>query len=87
MINSLSISDLIAELEELAETLGEDTPVMASCDYGDHCHTEQLINIESVTFVVPGKTAYSESGLCYPSEDDLENQPEEEQKVIVLRYV
>jgi len=99
MINSLSIHDLIETLQELAEEHGEDTQVMASCDYGDICHTEQLINIESIEVIVPGTSAYSLSGLCYPDEEDLEddfegtggeidpNDFEEEQKVVVLRYI
>lgn len=83
----MNISDLINELQEILEEEG-DLNVMSSSDYGDHANTEQLNNIEEIIAVVPGKSAYSGTGLCFPRgyEDDDREEIYGEEKVVVLRY-
>ncbi len=87
--NSMTIYDLIESLQEMAEEYGEDTIVVASSDYGDHSHTEQLIEITEVSAVNPVRGAYSHSGYIYPTRDPEEygNKHVEEAPVIVLRGV
>lgn len=91
--NTLSLYDLITSLEELREEHGDDILVVASSDYGDMTHTEQLIEIGEPELCVPVKTAYSCSGYAFPDEEeddefmDDDDYREEPQKVIVLRMV
>lgn len=81
MLNTLTIQDLISTLQEFAEEFGDDTLVVASCDYGDYHHTEQLIEIEEIIPNDPIKSAYSRSGYAFNDEEyEYGNKP-----VIVLR--
>lgn len=82
----MTLYDLISELEDLRDEHGDDILVVASCDYGDIGHTEQLIEITMVETVNPQSSAYSKSGWCYPDNVDDE-KVDQENEVIVLRGV
>ena len=82
--NTLSIHDLISMLEDLKEQYGEDTLVVASSDYGDHSHTEQLVEITDVSVTNPVKSGYSQSGWAFGDEEDFDD---EKPFVVVLKGV
>ncbi|RJQ30290.1 hypothetical protein C4565_00465 [Candidatus Parcubacteria bacterium] len=75
-------------VEKLIQLLSEMNPelkVAFVCDYGDHCHTQQVLPIQEVDSVVESgikETAYSTSGLGL-----CRNESEEEigNDVILLR--
>ena len=80
----MKLHDLINELQDLQQEYGEEEiEVMSSSDYGDHCNTEQLNNINSIEICVPKKTAYSDTGLAFREDDEPD---EEGEKVMVLRF-
>lgn len=86
-------------LDELSH-MPPDARVMFSCDYGDHCHTEQLLPVGNTTEFDPDeqkiyKTAYSNSGLAVSDideEDDdfhaassgFSKEPSDEVAVVIL---
>jgi len=82
------LSELIYNLEQKLEEHG-DIKVMSTSDYGDHCHTEQMVEIKSVKVTKPIDSAYSESGWAFPDDRDLEDiRPDRigEDEVLGLRY-
>ena len=98
--NSLTLNDLIETLTELRDQILEeggddDILVVSSSDYGDHCHTEQLVEIISVELNRPTKSAYSQSRWAFrnPPKGSFEGTGgeidpedfEDIEKVIVLR--
>jgi CRISPR/Cas system-associated protein Cas10 (large subunit of type III CRISPR-Cas system) len=65
--NTLSLQEVIDELEELKEEYGPDAQVVFGCDYGDICHTQQALQINQVEAVNANKiaeSAYSNSGFA-----------------------
>jgi len=100
--NSLTLHDLISALEEIRDNLifegkDDDILVVSSSDYGDHCHTEQLVEISEVVINRPTKNAYSQSGWAfrYPPKEFFEGSGgeidpedfEDIEQVIVLRGI
>lgn len=87
----MQLSTLISELQDILEEEG-DLEVMTSSDYGDYSHTEQLNDIEEINECYPEESAYSRSGLAFPSGDEDDDEEENydkngnKEKVIVLRY-
>lgn len=65
------------KLTELIETLQDqlaengDLEVMTSSNYGDYCRTEQLNEIQEIEVCQPIDSAYSHTGLAYPSFEDV----------------
>lgn len=72
----MTITELISELQDALEIHG-DIEVMTSSDYGDICHTEQLDHIRSICSCRPKESAYSQSGLAYPSAEDDDSDGDE----------
>jgi len=69
----MTLEDLKSEIDELVRVYGEDIlkkPVFSSCDYGDYCHTQQLIRLESPRVALSYETAYSVSRLAVKDEND-----------------
>jgi hypothetical protein len=67
----LTLGEVKEMIEDLVRLHGEDVLEMDAygvSDYGDHCHTQQLIPLDEPQIVQPRKTAYSESGLALPTE-------------------
>ena len=88
----MTITDLISELQDALENYG-DIEVMTSSNYGDYHRTEQLNEIAEVMTCQPAETAYSGTGLAFPSFDDTMEEDEDEgekrretPEVLVLRY-
>ena len=83
--NTITIGDLISELECLASELisGEETPVYVGADYGDICHTIQALRVIDIKEerLAEGR-GYSRSGLAVAGEEQ-ENVLSNE-KVIVI---
>ena len=96
----MRLSELIEDLKfQLAEN--GDMEVMTSSNYGDYHNTEQLDEIAEITPCIPVESAYSHTGLTYPSDQDREDEEEEfsdpevqrrykekteKEPVLVLRY-
>lgn len=66
----MTLRELIEQLEDLRDSQGADNlEVMASYDYGDHCHTQALTVLNGGAEIVrPQKSAYSRSGLALPTQ-------------------
>ena len=88
-MRGITLGELKEMIEDLERTEGDEVTemrVMASHDYGDHCHTEALIDLNRVEVVNAGETAYSDSGLCIRDNDEDENEDDEGKKVVALRW-
>jgi hypothetical protein len=82
---SITAGQLLEDLQYFLECNPDaaDKPIYASCDYGDYGHTQQLIELSgNMLEVVPKKTAYSQSGLAMPRDD--EEMDDEGNEVIVI---
>lgn len=82
--NTLTLQELIDTLENLKEQHGEDIKVVASCDYGDYHHTEQLIQVCEVEVVKPEKSAYSRSGYAFPRNGGDEHEGDSGVELVVV---
>ena len=85
---SMTVGELIAALR-LCEP---DDTVMFVCDYGDRCHTEQLLPIYSAMKLNDGEhireTGYSTSGVGLFDDDDDDDEDDDEddvRSVVILR--
>jgi len=76
---SINLSLLLSELQG---SISEDVIMIASCNYGDHCSTQQVIPLTGVEIGYVRESAYSNSGFKIIENDD-ERQPDD-QKVIIL---
>ena len=67
-----TLYELIALLKRRVEDNPElgNLPVYAVSDYGDHSHTQQLLELNEVDEIQVTETAYSDSGLAVAGEDD-----------------
>jgi hypothetical protein len=83
----MKTSELIEALQDSLSENG-DLEVMTSSNYGDYYKTEQLDNIENIQCCIPVKSAYSGTGMAFPTDDeDEDDTPEDEgEMVLVLRY-
>lgn len=91
----MRLSQLIEELQYQLTENG-DLEVMTSSNYGDYHNTEQLDEIAEITTCEPIESAYSHSGLAYPSDQDYEDDYHDDEyyekigqcreQVLVLRY-
>ena len=87
--SAMTVADLIAELQ----TFPDDALVCFACDYGDICHTQQCLPIESIDELGPddflAESAYSNSGIAIESrdEDDEDDDTDdcEGPDVVILR--
>jgi len=75
----MTVRDLMEELEGM----DPDSAVVFTCDYGDHCHTQQALPVESVDQVYGSdfrESAYSKSGIAIVQDDreDYGEVPEDE---------
>jgi hypothetical protein len=86
MYATYSISDLIHELQNLKEELG-DVGVLISSDYGDRCHTEQVLEINSVDASLIQKSAYSNSGFSISDDEITPEDIDNCNAFIILRGV
>jgi rRNA maturation endonuclease Nob1 len=69
------LKEMLEDLERMHGNRIEDfyeLEVYASCDYGDHCHTQQLVEINEPRIIIPRETAYSETRMAVPTCDDEE---------------
>jgi hypothetical protein len=71
----MTVADLIAALVDFDPK----AEVMLTSDYGDHCHTEQALEIEDVEEVALEKSGYSATGWAVPSDEEDEDDDEEEE--------
>jgi hypothetical protein len=62
------------------EELGE-TEIRITSDYGDHCHTEQVLKVQEVDIAYACRSAYSDSGEAID-----ENEEEESKPIVALRF-
>ena len=79
--NALTVAELIEYLQDMPE----DARVMFTCDYGDYCHTQQLLPVASVGLPqesdwVIRESAYSQSGLAIEpvAEDEFDESDSED---------
>ncbi len=82
----MTLGDLKERIEEMLES-DPDTVnlnVYAVCDYGDRCHTKQLIKLHDPVVSKPYKTSYSATGLAVRDEEDGENGEAGGGKVVVF---
>ena len=89
----MRLTELIEELQyQLAEN--GDLEVMTSSNYGDYHRTEQLDDIQAIEVCQPIDSAYSHTGLAFPTNDDIDEEDDdrverrrtEKEPVLVLRY-
>jgi hypothetical protein len=84
----MTLRDLFDAIEDLRrenpDTDVDGMEVYVSCDYGDHSHTQQLVGIGDPRIIKPRKTAYSETGLALPHEDEEGEEHGSGDEVIVL---
>ena len=86
----MRLGDLKDEITRLeAEFAGSNIDVLelevyAEYDYGDHCHTRALINFEEASVITPRETAYSDSRIGMPHDDDSFEMDDNETKVVAL---
>lgn len=84
--NALTVAQLIEALQEC----NPEAKVVFTCDYGDHCHTQQALPLEEVRDLDfcerLENSAYSQSGLALCEYDPLdEGEPSKPQLVVVLK--
>jgi hypothetical protein len=68
----MTLAELKSHIEDMVRIYGEailQKPVFASCDYGDYCHTQQLVPLENPRVALSYETAYSCSRLAVHDED------------------
>lgn len=84
-LKSLTVRELIDELEMMPD----DAVVVLTSDYGDHCHTEQALRIDSVEeLTILKRGAYSASGWVVNDEEPEEDDEPEDRptlQVVALR--
>lgn len=74
------------------ESLDGDDPVFFTCDYGDHCHTEQALPVGEILDAESSDmrtTAYSHSGIClvencYEEDGPLDLEVDHEPRTVVI---
>jgi hypothetical protein len=87
----MTVADLIEELK----TFEPDARVVFTCDYGDMCHTQQALPVESINRVKEyqriEESAYSKSGIAlqdfnedHCDEEEWEDTMEQNGSVVVL---
>lgn len=89
----MKITELIEQLQDQLAECG-DLEVMTSSNYGDYHRTEQLNEIQSIEVCQPIKTAYSHTGLAFPTYDEVMDEDEDQgeirrtetEMILVLRY-
>lgn len=89
------------DLLNALEGFDMDTPLVLVCDYGDRCHTQQALSIDTIVEAKAKQleqSGYSQSGWAWRDPDEHEDRDEDEdeendedgdddsdQDVIVLR--
>lgn len=81
---TMTVNDLICELQYLADNGEGDKEVYFGCDYGDYCHTEQALPVKYVEEGKLRKSGYSRSGKAFESSDDDEDEEDNKDTVIKL---
>lgn len=85
-IRTITARELLDLAQEIIDMHGDEALVVTACDYGDRCHTQQIIPISSTGEFeekVVKESAYSQSG--YAIRDDRgDDEDEESIKVIVI---
>ena len=82
-------------VRQLIKALADEDPdayVLFTCDYGDHCHTQQALPVKVVEDMQPDterieESAYSQSGLALAELDDEDDELEDYDgpAVVILR--
>jgi hypothetical protein len=67
----------VRELIDALEGYDDDTVVVITSDYGDHCHTEQALGVDEVEQVDLEENAYSDSGYAVADDDFRGPDPED----------
>ena len=81
----LGATEAIEDLERMNSEDVLEMEVYAVSDYGDHCHTQQLVTIGEPKVVQPVRAAHSETGLAMPSDtDDWYDIPNKPGAVVTL---
>ncbi len=92
--NTLTVNQLIEELEMLRDSGDGETPVVMTADYGDYHHTTQALGIDALESREVEDSAYSKSGFAltdddgderFTVEDDTERDALDGKRVIALR--
>jgi len=71
-----TLNDLQMLIEDLINTHGEeilDKQIYTSSDYGDRCHTTQLVRFNDLQLHDPKETSYSDTGKCVTENTESEN--------------
>lgn len=81
--NEMTVGRLRDILAELAETHGDDTPILATTDYGDISHTQQVhfLSGDEIVDTESGalrESAYSGSSLAIHDETEYNPYPDDE---------
>ena len=77
----------VRDLREMLDGFEDNAPVFVQTDYGDHCHTQQLLPIETVEDTNENgieKTAYSISGIARRDDPLDDDDDDTECNVVVL---
>jgi len=87
MRRNVTVGELQGMITELIENYGEevmDVPIYASSDYGDHCHTQQLVDFLGLELHIPKKTSYSVTGLCIGEDTELWDLEQIDDSAVVM---
>ena len=84
-LNTITVGELI----ELLQDQDPEAKVAFSSDYGDHCHTQQVLTISGdVNSEALYESAYSDSGFSVVKdsndEDDAANADEDAEAVLII---
>ena len=84
---TMTVNDLIRELQYIADNGDGEKEVYFGCDYGDYCHTEQALPVKYVEEGVLRKSGYSLSGKAFESsdEDDEDFDADENKQNTVIK--
>jgi hypothetical protein len=75
MFETITLDELIAQLQEERETYGGDAQVLFASDYGDRGRTQQAHRIRGhVEQVAVAESGYSDSGYAVADEDDMDDR-------------
>ena len=80
-LNSITVAELI----ELLQDQDPEAAVCFSSDYGDHCHTQQVLTLRGEAEMQKVyESAYSDSGFAVVKDDEDDDGTEEQQVVLVI---
>jgi len=84
-MSTITLGELKDMIDGLIQEHGEkvlDKDVYTSCDYGDYSHTQQLVPLgdnQAGRLIKAEESAYSQSGLALPHENDEDDEDEDKE--------